>query len=145
MGIAVEKPYLNGFLDDVGDTIRVPFVLLALSGGDAPLTIDTQERIAQLRGLRACFANNLHEPLHRHIFHPMPIGIGGQALTQRVARSSMPWEQRDRRLLVASMRNTNRLRGRYVEVLSGADYTHLVRFVNERMSLEEFLNVLSMH
>ena len=30
--------YLDGFVDGLSSTLRLPFVLLALSGGDAPLT-----------------------------------------------------------------------------------------------------------
>ncbi|CAE8671048.1 unnamed protein product, partial [Polarella glacialis] len=60
--VCVEKPYLDGFIEGVAQTIGVPFVLLALNGGDEPLTCDMQARLAQLPCLKACFGNNLHQP-----------------------------------------------------------------------------------
>ena len=45
---------------------HVPFVLLALNGGDEPLTRALQAKVATLRryGLRACLANDLHACMH---------------------------------------------------------------------------------
>merc|ERR1719160_2150651 len=43
------------------------------------------------------------------------------------------------------MRMHNRLRKRYLAVLSGKEYSHLVRIVRERMNVEEFLLLLSKH
>ena len=67
--VCVEKPYLSGFADGFEScAVRGvecgchPFVLLAVNGGDGPLTVATQARLLQLRayGLRACYAHNLH-------------------------------------------------------------------------------------
>lgn len=143
--ICVEKPYLDGFVHGLGLTIDVPFVLLAVNGGDVPLTHALQDQIMELRHLKACFANNLHSPRDSHLFHPMPIGVNGEPYLHRDRSSALPWVQRDRRLLVPPMRNTNRLRPQYVEVLSGQEYRDIVHIVSERLELESFLALLSQH
>jgi len=145
--VCVEKPYLDGFICGFGQTIGVPFVLLAVSGGDAPLTLDLQERIMALQaaGLRACFANNLHQPRNRCVFRPMPIGITAEALLYQIRNSALPWKERDRRLLVPPMRNCNRLRAQYFEVLCRVEYSHLVRIASERVDQISFMKLLSEH
>ncbi|CAE8621082.1 unnamed protein product, partial [Polarella glacialis] len=143
--VCVEKPYLDGFIEGVAQTIGVPFVLLALNGGDEPLTCDMQARLAQLPCLKACFGNNLHQPQDGHFFRPMPIGITAESLLYRVKIAARPWEERDSRLLMAPMRMNNRLRGRYMEVLSSPCYSHIVRIVAGRLTHEEFLVLLSEH
>ncbi|CAE8596070.1 unnamed protein product, partial [Polarella glacialis] len=124
---------------------RRRFVLLALNGGDEPLTCDMQARLAQLPCLKACFGNNLHQPQDGHFFRPMPIGITAESLLYRVKIAARPWEERDSRLLIAPMRMNNRLRGRYMEVLSSPCYSHIVRIVAGRLTHEEFLVLLSEH
>lgn len=69
--LVVEKPYLEGFAEgylrsarafekrllDDDHVHHAPFVLLALNGGDEPLTVEVQEKVAVLRsvGLRRVF------------------------------------------------------------------------------------------
>ena len=67
--LCVEKPYLAGLIEafEEGDNDVAPpppFVLLAVNGGDEPFTAGMQAQVSRLRvrGLRACFANNLHAP-----------------------------------------------------------------------------------
>ena len=98
--ICVEKPYIDGFIDGLESTIRVGFVLLTVNGGDVPLGHGQQEKIARLPGLLACFANNLHQPINADLFHPLPIGLAGEALIYQIRKSLSPWKSRDRRLLV---------------------------------------------
>ena len=80
--ISVEKPYLAGFVDGFSRAAggcAAPFVLLALNGGDEPLTAELQQRVASLRanGLVACYACNLHRVAAEHagLFRPLPIGV----------------------------------------------------------------------
>mmetsp|Transcript_104840 Transcript_104840/g.291990 ORF Transcript_104840/g.291990 Transcript_104840/m.291990 type:complete len:431 (+) Transcript_104840:185-1477(+) len=157
--LCVEKPYMNGFVAGLKQTMKVPFVLLVVNGGDAPLTLEHQDRIAELPHIRACFAMNLHLPRH-NLFYPLPIGLphhadglcrgklraasNGEAAIHRVRTSAKPWACRDRRLLIAPMQ-ANRLRSRYTSVLSGKEYGHLVRIVSQRLCFEAFLALLSEH
>lgn len=150
--ICVEKPYLEGFTDGLKQTIGIPFVLLAVNGGDAPLTQELQDKIVELHHLKVCFANNLHVPRDTRLFLPMPIGVTafnqkvqGEDFLHRIRESALPWEERDRRLLVPPMRITNRLRSQFLEVLSGPDYSPSVRLVSERLEREAFLQLLSQH
>ena len=149
--LSVEKPYLEGFVDGflraaaaaangpLSSIAHSPeFVLLALNGGDEPLTRDLQARIAMLRavGLRVCWANNLHASnlsseaacgaQGAPLFRPLPIGAvathGGAFVDEpallRIAAAAPPWAERDRRLLVAPMKRTSRSRAAYLDVLS---------------------------
>eukprot|EP00434_Breviolum_minutum_P043727 symbB.v1.2.038992.t1/scaffold6282.1/size19416/1 len=59
--LCIEKPYLEGFVDSFAETVTEDFILMAVNGGDAPLTLDQQRRIGKLPGLQACFAMNLHK------------------------------------------------------------------------------------
>eukprot|EP00663_Eupelagonemidae_sp_cell21sb_P001895 gene1895-7095_t len=112
--VCVEKPYLDGFIDGIRDVLQAPFILVAISGGDEPLTHDTQRRIAGLSGLRGCFATNLHVPLEPALFHPIPIGVpdDSECAVHAAAAAAPAWGARDRRLLVTPMRFT-RLRAEY--------------------------------
>merc|ERR1712224_705765 len=100
-----------------------------------PLMRSEQDQVKVLPGLKACFANNLHKPEDSSFFHPMPLGIGesgAESSIYRVRRAALPWDQRDSRLLVPPMRENCKLRKRFLQVLSGKEYSHLVRFVNSR-------------
>jgi hypothetical protein len=64
----VEKTFVRGFVDGFGAAVAShappsavpPYVLLAINGGDQPLTVELCELLATLPGLAACYANNLH-------------------------------------------------------------------------------------
>jgi len=145
--ICVEKPYLDGFIDGAVTTIAVPFVLLAVNGGDAPVTASVQDRIVALPGFRACFAMNLHAHT-RESFHPLPVGFcrpHNESAMRQCKASALPWEHRDRRLLVPPMKDNNRLRKRYIEVLSGPEYSDLVHIVKAKVPVESFYTLLSEH
>lgn len=100
--LCIEKPYLSGVVaafEQAAPPLH-PFVLLVVNGGDEPFTAEMQRRVAALRGLRACYANNLHaapptattaeeaapaaaEPLPpAPTFHPLPLGLPGDAARQ---------------------------------------------------------------
>lgn len=143
--ICVERPYLEGFIHGIEQTLAVPFVLLVVNGGDAPLTQPLQDQIVKLPGLQACFANNLHKPVAGDVFHPMPLGVTGEASLNRVRLAARPWFERDRRLLVAPMRMNNRLRKRYFDVLSGEEYSSMVRIVTGHVPHGAFLELLAEH
>jgi len=156
---ALEKPLLNGFADGMRETNKTPFVLLAINGGDAPFSSDMQDRIAGLPGLRACYAMNLHKPRSDLLF-PLPIGLPhhsdgvsryklhgavcAEALLSHIRSAAPPWKHRDPRLLVTPMQPT-RLRSRYLEILSGEEYSELVHIIREPVSFESFLTLLSEH
>lgn len=158
--LCIEKPYLPGFVAGLAQTISTPFVLLAVNGGDAPLTLDVQEQIAELPFLRACFANNLHRPRRSDLFFPMPLGLPhhadglhrgklrgasvAESAIRRIRKTAPPWEERDSRLLIAPM-SSNRIRSRYIEVLAHEDYRHLVRIVDRRLDFDSFLSLLAEH
>ncbi|CAJ1461309.1 unnamed protein product, partial [Effrenium voratum] len=72
--LCVEKPYLDGFVEGLAETVKADFILLAVNGGDAPLTLPQQQHIAALPGLQACFAMNLHCSCDAR-FAPLPIGL----------------------------------------------------------------------
>ena len=165
--LSVEKPYLDGFVDGFLQAAAAAanghspeFVLLALNGGDEPLTRDLQARIAMLRavGLRVCWANNLHacDALHTlgaPLFRPLPIGAvathGGACIDEpallRIAAAAPPWAERDRRLLVAPMKLTSRSRAAYLDVLSSDSFCEVVRVVSGRIPFEDFLVLLASH
>jgi len=144
--ICVERPWVEGFIRGILEQpLSGAFVLLVVNGGDAPLTADLQEQIAGLPGLRACFANNLHAPRAHGLFHPLPLGVTGEASLRRVREAARPWERRDRRLLITPMRSNNRFRKRYLEILSGAEYGELVRIVSGHLPHDAFLELLSEH
>ena len=168
----VEKPFIDGFIDafrngpsgnnDGGEEEEASamkngchplhsFVLLAINGGDDPVTAEQQSRISTLKGLGGCFATNLQSsvpcsgaamtdkadgvPHPSGLFHPLPIGLPGttapavfeEALGR--VRAKMPsWAARDPRLLLAPMKNSNnRLRGHYTRVLSRPEFADKVR------------------
>merc|ERR1712039_671113 len=56
-----------------------------------------------------------------------------------------PWLARDKRLLVAPMRITNRLRKQYLDLFGGQEYADLVRIVSGRLAFKDFLSLLSEH
>eukprot|EP00928_Gymnodinium_smaydae_P024822 TRINITY_DN19973_c0_g2_i1.p1 TRINITY_DN19973_c0_g2~~TRINITY_DN19973_c0_g2_i1.p1 ORF type:complete len:428 (-),score=38.06 TRINITY_DN19973_c0_g2_i1:108-1391(-) len=157
--LCVEKPYLDGFVSGLHRSMQVPFVLLAVNGGDAPLTRDVQERISSLKHLRACFAMNLHMSISP-LFFPLPIGlphhadglcrgklrsiISGETLMTQIKGNALPWKMRDPRLLLTPM-GGSRVRDQYRSVLSNPDYEHLVRIIEGRLSFEAFLSVISEH
>ncbi|CAE7505339.1 styx-b [Symbiodinium natans] len=130
--VCVEKPYLEGFTDGFAGSAAGDFILLAVNGGDAPLSAETQRRIASLPGLKACFAMNLHTPSDERFF-PLPVGLphhcdglhrgnlrgsgDAELLIERIWSCSSPWQERDTRLLVTPMQ-ASRLRTRYVELLT---------------------------
>ena len=168
--LAVEKPFIEGFAAGFKQAraaassaaATLPFVLLALNGGDSPLTRTLQATIATLRchGLVGCLANDLHRPLSHlppSFFRPLPIGVsatlGGaeadEATIRRVRSSGTlpPWSERDDRLLVAPMKLSSRCRAAYLEVLTRPEYSGLVRIVDQRARLpfEEFLLMMASH
>lgn len=160
--LCIEKPYLPGFARGFAHTTSGhPIVLVAINGGDEPLTCELQSLlIGSLPGLRRCYANNLHAPVTeaaKGTMLPLPLGacpIGHGALPTieadrllMAARSrAPPWECRDRRLLVAPMRLRNsRLRAAYFEVLSRPEYARLVLVVVDRLPFVEFLALLANH
>ncbi|CAJ1362550.1 unnamed protein product [Effrenium voratum] len=144
--LCIERPYLEGFVEGYHETGETsPFVLLVVNGGDAPLTEDLQERILALRGLRGCFANNLHTTRTPEMFHPLPLGLTSEVLLEEVRKRAPPWHLRDRRLLVTPMRLHNRLRKRFLEVLTGSEYASVVRVVSETLPYESFLELVSQH
>ena len=155
--LCIEKPYLLGFMHSylrgIGG-LHVPLVLLAINGGDTPLTVEMQQSLLSLPGLRACYAHNLHTPATcaaASVMHPLPLGalpVGehtGDAWLREARSRSRPWAERDRRLLIAPMKMNNRQRERYLEVLSRAEYEPLVRFVSDRLPLAAFLTLLAEH
>lgn len=142
----VETPFLPGFVDGfLESSCTTPFVLLAVSGGDMPLTLEVQDRIAGLPCLVACFAHNLHAPRAPALFQPMPLGVLQEEPLQSLRHAVLPWPERDRRLLVTPMTRWGRVRKEYLQVLSGDEYQHLVRVVEERLDFESFLRLLSEH
>eukprot|EP00966_Prymnesium_polylepis_P237853 5500857-Prymnesium_polylepis.1 len=157
--VCVEKQFLTGLIDAFTEEQErappPPFVLLAVNGGDRPLSHEMQAKIACLSGLRACYSNNLQAPIsaaQKELFHPLPLGLPGasapqffEAALMRVREAALPWLARDRRLLVAPMRLSCRMRAAYIDVLSCPEYAHLVKIVHARLSLEEFLQLMSNH
>jgi hypothetical protein len=156
--LCCEKPYLAGFVEGFAEATAardavVPFVLLAINGGDEPLGHAAQARIASMRGLAACYANNLHAPRLSGLFWPLPIGVlaslgaasAGEALLRSVAAQAPPWEARDRRLLVAPMRLNSRLRRLYLRTLSAPEYADIVRIVSGRLPPGQFLRLIATH
>jgi hypothetical protein len=137
----------------------VPWILLALNGGDAPLTVQLQQHISQLTvaGLCACFSTNLHTPPAslRHLFQPLPLGLPKtgpssvgfeyEALIQSVRSKAPPWEARDPRLLISPMRLSSRLRTKYLHLLATPAYSQLVRVVTASLGLAEFLTLICQH
>ena len=79
-------------------------MLLAVNGGDEPFTIEMQAQVSRLRGLRACYANNLHTPADAAaaaLFHPLPLGLPGdaaphyfEAALDRALATAPAWEAR---------------------------------------------------
>ena len=129
-------------------------MLLALNGGDEPLTTGAQARLASLyiHGLAACYACNLHAPTDPSRFRPLPIGVpggsspaAGEAALARAAAAAPPWADRDARLLVTPMRLTSRARRLYLATLSSPAYSELVHVVNERLPPAAFLDLLAAH
>jgi len=141
--VCIEKPYLTGvaaaFVEE--QRPRPQFVLLVVNGGDEPFTREMQAQVRRMRGVRACYANNLHPPVAAiaaggstaevtpasptPLFHPLPLGLPGDAAPHffdaalEAAQAKLPpWEARDRRLLVAPMRPSSRSRSAYIELLS---------------------------
>lgn len=157
--LCVEKPYLDGFIRGYAQSASAhgaPFVLLAINGGDSPLTTETQERLLSLSGLRACYANNMHTPASAAIaerIHPLPLGVSpigvnllaGEALLRETCARALPWAQRDRRLLVTAMTLNSRAREAYLAVLSHPSFAHLVRLQPGRLPLPAFLRLLAEH
>ena len=155
--LCVEKPYLEGFMRGFhASGSRAPFVLLAINGGDSPLTATVQARLLTLPGLRACYAHNLHTPpsaAAATIMRPLPLGAlplgasaaAGDVALRHASTCARPWADRDPRLLVSPMRLNSRIRERYLEVLSGAAYAPLVRIVSERLAFSDFLTLLASH
>ena len=159
--LAVEKPHVDGFVNGLAEVLsaaegeaEVPFVLLALNGGDEPLTTGAQARIASLyiHGLAASYACNLHAPTNPSRFRPLPIGVpggsspaAGEAALARAAAAALPWADRDARLLVTPMRLTSRARRLYLATLSSPAYSELVHVVNERLPPAAFLDLLAAH
>ncbi|CAJ1454318.1 unnamed protein product [Effrenium voratum] len=157
--LCVEKPYLDGFVEGLAETVKADFILLAVNGGDAPLTLPQQQHIAALPGLQACFAMNLHCSCDAR-FAPLPIGLPqhadglhrgnlraageAEAAIARCISGAAPWHLRDGRLLVTPMQ-ASRLRSRYVERLTQPEFAALVRVVKTRLSFEAFLQLLAEH
>ncbi|CAK9116551.1 unnamed protein product [Durusdinium trenchii] len=147
--LCVEKPYLQGFVEGLAETVTVEFILLAVNGGDAPLTLHQQ----------ACFAMNLHTALDARFF-PLPIGLphhcdglhrgnlraasDAEALISQCKAEAKPWHLRDGRLLVTPMQ-ASRLRTKYVERLSLPEFRELVRVVPDRLDFASFMRVLADH
>ena len=131
------------------------WVLIAINGGDDPVTKEMQARLAKLPGLVCCFANNLHRPKagHELLFRPLPIGLPGpttaparfEEVLRRVSAEAVPWVQRDRRLLVAPMKMSSRIRRQYIRALSQPEFVGLVRLVEGRLALEDFLKLIAAH
>ena len=98
-------------------------MLLAVNGGDEPFTIEMQAQVSRLRGLRACYANNLHTPADAAsaaLFHPLPLGLPGdaaphyfEAALHRALATAPAWEARDTRVRVC-VRVRVRVRVSYV-------------------------------
>ncbi|CAL1138668.1 unnamed protein product [Cladocopium goreaui] len=144
--ICIERPYLEGFVEGWCEvSTPFPFVLLVVNGGDAPLTEELQSQILLLDGLRGCYANNLHNTRYPHIFHPLPLGLTSENVLDDVRMKAAPWHERDRRLLVTPMRLHNRVRKRYLEVLSAPEYGDVVRVITEPVAYEKFLELVSQH
>jgi hypothetical protein len=161
--LCVEKPLLEGFACGFERTSDgSPFVLLAVNGGDGPVTAEIQARLCTLPGLRACYAHNLHAVDDGHLramMRPLPLGacpIGGQGspptavgdgALRRVRDKASEWASRDARLLVAPMRAHNsRARAAYLGVLARPEFAHLVRIAHgPRLPLEDFLSLLAEH
>ena len=150
--LCIEKPYIGGFVRGYRRAgSGRPFVLLAINGGDTPVTAEMQAELLSLPGLRACYAHNLHTPPSAQAaerMHPLPLGalpLGslplGDAWLREAREGAAPWARRDRRLLVAPMKLNSRLRERYLEVLRRPEYSPLVRVLSERLPLPEFLEV----
>ena len=79
--------------------------------------------MSRLRGLRACYANNLHTPADAAaaaLFHPLPLGLPGdaaphyfEAALERALATAPAWEARDTRARVC-VRVRVRVRVSYV-------------------------------
>lgn len=151
IAVFVERSYLADFVEAVGTAATDNFVLVVVETRDAPLTRELQGKISSLRGLRACFATNLHAPLNASVFHPLPLGFGprklrkSEALILDTGRSAKPWSHRDPRLLLSPMAPRGRLRKQYRRLLGGEAYRNLVRIVEDPLAFDDFLKLLSEH
>eukprot|EP00759_Apiculatamorpha_spiralis_P042666 PhF_6_TR40565/c0_g1_i1/m.60822 len=141
----IEKPWLEGFFEGYESVCSHPFVLLAVNGGDAPMTAEHQRKIASAKGFLACYANNMHVAIDPSRFIPMPIGVSREDEILRTRSHAKPWRERDARLLVPPMRLNNRHRVKYVEVLSAPEYAHVARVVKGPIPYEDFLDLLASH
>ena len=172
--LCVEKPYLvesfvAAFLRAIQEAaVGKPqppgsFVLLAINGGDRPLTTAAQAVLATLPGLCACYSHNLHAgdltgPSPSGLFRSLPLGVlpmgqgapstpEGNALLARVRQNAVAFSDRDPRLLIPPLKANSRLRSAYIELLSRPEFAHLVRVVPQapRLSLPAFLELLASH
>ena len=152
--LGVQKPYLDGCVGEIRSTLRVPVVILALSGGDEPFTHEQQrELMHNIPSLVACYAQNLHAPneAHAHLFRALPLGVppllserdarrtAHATLLTHISHNAPRWAERDRRLLLPPMRRSSRLRDHYMEVLTTDGYQNLVHVVPDNLERERFL------
>mmetsp|Transcript_72381 Transcript_72381/g.132485 ORF Transcript_72381/g.132485 Transcript_72381/m.132485 type:complete len:394 (+) Transcript_72381:80-1261(+) len=164
----IERAYLNPFISKVmfRATPPVPYVILAVNG-DEPLTHELQDRLRNLKGLRAVYASNLHVPKSDSkagsrfspSFHPMPFGLGYHAFFSastgvwepqvfEIRQSALAWEKRDGRLfLTAETLQHNPIRGLYEQELSKPAYKDLVviRPPSARNPISVYLKKISEH
>lgn len=106
-----------------------PFVLV-FAGFDSPLNKTTQDRISKLRGLKACYATNLHDAIDKTLFFPMPIGVMADSSDLSEYEEHIhpiAWEKKAGKLLIPLMTlEPHTPRGQYRSVLSRSEFSDLV-------------------
>jgi len=157
--LCVEKVFLQGFLagicGDAGDvSVLPPFVLFLVNGGDQPVT-SAQCELLEKRlspALSMCFATNLFTSPNPALFRPLPLGVmpnnkaESELLIEIIRNQALPWEQRDRRLLITPMALNSRARRDFLRVLAQPEFSDLVLIVaGPRLSLEDFFTLLGRH
>lgn len=120
-----------------------PFVLI-FAGFDTPLNKTTQDRIRKLRGLKACYATNLHESIDKKLFFPMPIGVGGDLADYEKQVHSVAWEKKAGKLLIPAMQTGHGGRKQYLSILNRSEFADLVKVMpTERVELGEYLQQMA--
>lgn len=164
----------SAFLDTLEKSASAPpsFVLLAVNG-DPPMTNALQLRIAKLRGLKACYATEMHPDAGTGLFYPMPLGmryheqgnyepvlvslsqtpsllqVAGSvnhvaSVVAQVKSIAPKFKDRIAKLLVPPLGKTHPSREAFLKVLSRPEYRELAHVEEQgRSSVEEYMKLMS--
>jgi len=152
------EPYTRFFsVLEQATTSPPPFVLV-FGGLDTPLNQTTQERIRDLRGLKACYATNLLAPIDDKLFFPMPIGVSpqtlvdaelsGRNLTLSPIAHFNPWRNKIKKVLVPPMATGGGgevERAQYLSLLNRSEFADLIVMLprGKRMMPTKYLSLLA--